>query len=389
MRKHLGWIARLLIAAAGVGYILYTLDWTSRVELPDDSLLAVSQADAEWVTLTEPLESRPGLAVDEGRVRRATLETGDPDLPRFKPSFLVIVREANKPLLLGGLAVFAPAFVIGAMRWWVLMRARGIEISFARTYRLTMAGLFFNLCMPGTTGGDVMKAFYAARGTNQRADAVVSIAIDRICGLVGLVLVVGCIGLLSLDDPLIRKLTISMWAGLAGLMLVAGVYASKTVRAGLRPGKLVGRVPGAGLLRKLDALVAAYRHHLGALAVAIGLSMPLQLALALSMAMAGYALGLGLPLAFLLGAIPIVFVLWSLPVSGPLGLGPLDIVAVQLILAGGEATAQQVVIMFVAFRLYTVAVGLSGSAALVGTGAPSTRMVKDDAEAPGSQAPSQ
>lgn len=383
MKKHLSWVVRLLIAAAGVAYILYTLNWVSRVDFPDGSHLMVSEVSREWVTPAKPVEAVAGVDpadVDQGRIRRAALETGDASRPALHPSFLVLVREARHGLMLAGLCVFAPVFFVGAMRWAVLMRARGIDAGYWRAYRLTMAGQFFNLCMPGTTGGDVMKAYYAAKGTNQRADAVVSVAIDRVCGLVGLVLLVGIIGLFSFDDPVIRKLTLGMWAGLVALMLVAALYASRALRARLRLGALVGRVPGAGALRKLDALVAAYRNHVGALLAAIGLSLPIHLALAVSMMLAGYALGLDRPALFLLSTIPIVLLLWALPVSGPLGLGPLDIVAVQLITSNSDTTPQQAVMMFVAYRLFAVAVGLAGSLALLGAGAP--RRSVPDAEPP-------
>jgi uncharacterized protein (TIRG00374 family) len=382
MKKHLGWVARLLIAAAGVAYILYTLNWTSRIELPDGSALVASQVSREWVTPAKPVDGIQGVNdadIVDGRIRRAALETAAQDQPTLEPSFIVVVREAQHALLLGGLFLFAPVFWVGALRWAVLMRARGIDMRIARAYRLTMAGQFFNLCMPGTTGGDVMKAYYAARGTQQRADAVVSVAIDRVCGLVGLVLLVGVVGLFSLDDPVVRRLTLGMWAGLFTLVFVAGLYASKTLRARLRLGALVGKVPGAGALRQLDALVAAYRHHLGALVAAVGLSLPIHLCLAASMMLAGYALGVDRPALFLLSTIPIVLLMWALPVSGPLGLGPLDIVAVKLVTAGSETTAQQAVMMFVAYRLFAVAVGLGGSLALFGSDAPSRSAATDDA----------
>lgn len=181
MRKHLGWAIRMLIAAAGVAYILYTLNWTSQVVLPDGTALGVAGVDEQWVTL-EPGQATGDLGglelSEDGRVARASLASVDAQSATFEPSIGVVIHESDKPLLLAGLAVFAPVFLIGSLRWMVLMRARGIEIGYLRACRLTMAGQFFNLCMPGTTGGDVMKAYYATRATHQRADAVISVAVD-------------------------------------------------------------------------------------------------------------------------------------------------------------------------------------------------------------------
>lgn len=390
MKKQIGWIIRLLIAAAGVGYILYTLDWSDQVYLPagyDVGQGVSGGADGRAYPILEqtdsayrlkPLTDEQGHGPDAPWIEKSELTT-DGTGPRLMPSVVSTVREANAPLLLAGLALFAPVFLIGAMRWMILMRARGIDVSFGRAYRLTMAGLFFNLCMPGTTGGDVMKAFYAAKGTKQRADAVVSVVVDRVCGLIGLILLVAIIGLFSLDDPLIGRLTMGMWAGLIGLIVCAGIYTSPSLRSRLRLGRLVGKVPGAGMLRKIDALIAAYRHHVKALIAAIAMSLPIHLTLAIAMSLAGYALGIEAPLLYLLGTIPIVFMLWALPVSGPLGLGPLEFVAVQLMINGGGATTQQALIMFVAYRLYAVVVGLSGSFALFGREAPAASVAAETA----------
>lgn len=380
MKKHLGWLFRMAIAAAGVAYILYTLTWSDQVSLPAGYSAApgINGGEAgetfrvwdgnEEAYLIGPADSTDGKATTRGWFPKSELGVGDDD-PQFKPSFFTILSRADVGLLIGGLAVFVPVFVINAFRWGLLLRARGIDIGLGRAYRLIMAGAFFNLCMPGTTGGDVMKAYYASKGTHKRADAVVSVGVDRACGLIGLMLLVGILGLFSLDNALIRRLAIVMWCGLGAMLFTFWIYASPSIRARLRLGRLVGRVPGAGLLRKFDGLVKAYRHHIGALFGAVVMSLPIQIALASAMTMAGYALGVEQPLLYLLSMIPIVMILWSLPVSGPLGLGPLDYVAVQLIVGTSNTTAQEALMMFVAYRLYAVAVGLCGSLALIGIGA--------------------
>lgn len=379
MKKHLGWMIRMLIAALGVAYILYTLNWSDRVWLPPGYVVsegisggihgrsyAILEEMDNGYTLVPPDDGH-GHGPDAGWIEKSELvSTGDG--PQLKPSVFTIVKQANpNPLIFGGL-LFVPIVLLATLRWWVLMSARGIGIGLSRVGRLTLAGFFFNLCMPGTTGGDVMKAYYAARGTHQRADAVVSIAIDRLCGLVGLVLLVCIIGLFSLNDPLIRKLTMAMWFGLVVLILIAWLYTSPTLRGRLRLGAKLGKLPGAHLIRNIDAWVTAYRKHTGALAAAIGLSLAIHLSLAGAMILAGYALGVDQPMLYLISTIPVVLLLWSLPVSGPLGLGPLDYVAVQLIVGSSGTTDQQALMMFVTYRLYMVGVGVFGALALMGLG---------------------
>ncbi|MEM6257355.1 MAG: lysylphosphatidylglycerol synthase transmembrane domain-containing protein [Planctomycetota bacterium] len=380
MKKHLGWVIRMLIAALGIGYIVYTLNWSDKVTLPpgyvsvegrqlsydqSETYFVVEQSkDSYFIRHTNaPFSGR----YDEGTIAKSQIGTSD-DQPQFKPSFITILKQADQALLIGGGLIMVPVVLLASLRWWVLMRARRIAIAYTRVVRLTLAGYFFNLCMPGTTGGDVMKAYYAAKGTRQRPDAVVSIGIDRLCGLIGLIILVALIGLLSLDDPLIRRITIAMWLGLAGLITTAWLYTSPTLRSRLRLEARFGSLPGAKVVRKVDAWVSAYRRHLGALSGAIGLSILIHTCLATTMTLAGFAMGVQQPAVFLIGMIPIVLVLWSLPVSGPLGLGPLDYVAVHLIIGSSPTTDQQALMMFVAFRLYLVGVGLVGAIALLGLG---------------------
>ena len=384
MKKHLGWVIRLIIAALGIGYILFTLSWSDQVWLPAGYIAGPGvhggeagqvypvldqSADAYWIA---PSGDEHNAGPNSTWLAKSKLGTGD-DQPQFKPSFITILTQADAALLIFGGLMFVPIVLLAMLRWWILMRARGIDVGVSRVGRLTLAGYFFNLCMPGTTGGDVMKAYYAAKSTDQRADAVVSIGIDRLCGLIGLVLIVGLIGLFSLDDPLIRKLTIAMWCLFIAMTLAAWLYTSPVIRRRLKLGAKFGKLPGAKVIRNLDTWVCAYRRHLGALASAIVLSLVIHLCLASAMSLAGFALDVDQPWLYLIGTIPIVLLLWSLPVSGPLGLGPLDYVAVQLIVGSGETSDQQVLMMFVAFRLYLVVAGLIGSLALLGLG----RKVKD------------
>jgi len=377
MKRHLGLVLRIVIAAAGVAYILYTLNWSTRIVLPDGTDIAVRHIDMLWVTPAQPIDPSYGLYTKDEWVRRSDLESDEAGKPHLEPSFLLVFKESEHIYFIGGLFVFAPVFLIISARWTLLMRARMIGTGFGRAFRLTMAGQFFNLCMPGTTGGDVMKAYYAARGSHKRADAVVSVAVDRVCGIVGLIMLVAIAGLFNLDNALIRHITITMWLVLAGVVVVSALYTSRALRACLGIGGLVRRLPGAGMLQRMDALVTAYRNHIPSLLTAIAISVLSHVFVVMSMSAAGYAIGVDQPLLYLLGTVPVVLILWSLPISGPLGLGPLDYVAVQLIVGSSQTTAQQAMLMFVVFRFYAVIMGLCGSSALLGSGAPSASVPAD------------
>jgi hypothetical protein len=69
-----------------------------------------------------------------------------------------LVREANLHYLLAALLILPICFLITARRWHLLLEAMDIRLTQARTLVLNMVGAFYNTFMPGSTGGDLIKA---------------------------------------------------------------------------------------------------------------------------------------------------------------------------------------------------------------------------------------
>ena len=73
------------------------------------------------------------------------------------------------------------------VRWFVLVRALGLNFTLRNAIRLGMVGTFYNLFLPGAIGGDIVKAIFIARDQpTRRAAAVSTVIADRLLGLFGL-----------------------------------------------------------------------------------------------------------------------------------------------------------------------------------------------------------
>ncbi|MEM6884389.1 MAG: lysylphosphatidylglycerol synthase transmembrane domain-containing protein [Verrucomicrobiota bacterium] len=82
---------------------------------------------------------------------------------------------------------FGLALAAGAYRWQQLLRVQGIQLPFRESWVLTMIGFCFNQFMPGSTGGDLVKIFYAIRKAPEKKPAtILSIGMDRVLGLVAI-----------------------------------------------------------------------------------------------------------------------------------------------------------------------------------------------------------
>jgi uncharacterized membrane protein YbhN (UPF0104 family) len=99
------------------------------------------------------------------------------------------------------LAAIYVQIAMTAWRWMLLLRAQGFSIGLNQAFRLNMIGSLFSTIIPGAVGGDVMKAYYVTRSVpSHKAEAIATIVLDRIIGLVGLLVLAGGIALYNLHS---------------------------------------------------------------------------------------------------------------------------------------------------------------------------------------------
>lgn len=73
---------------------------------------------------------------------------------------------------------------LSALRWIILLRARGFHITPSYGFSLYLIGIFFNHAIPGSVGGDLVRGYYLVTDyPDRRMDSILSVAIDRILGL--------------------------------------------------------------------------------------------------------------------------------------------------------------------------------------------------------------
>jgi uncharacterized protein (TIRG00374 family) len=233
--------------------------------------------------------------------------------------------------------------------------------------RLTFLGFFFNIVIPGLTGGDVIKAVLVAREHPERkAGAIVSVAVDRLIG-VFILATLGAAVILSLGDTFAAIRTpvlVCVGAGLVG----ATVYFSSTLRRLVRFDALVAKLPLGGVIKQLDEAVLIYRKH------------PVDLALALFFSVVNHFVVFGAILVIaqafgeqslspyeMFAAVSVGNIVSALPVA-PGGWGVGEAVFGYLFEMLGSSAAIGVATS-VTFRLLLMAVGLLGGLFLLLPGA--------------------
>ena len=85
--------------------------------------------------------------------------------------------------------IFVLSQVIVGLRWWLLLRSQSIFIPFFSAVKLHFLGLFYNNCMPGAVGGDLIRAWYVTKYTDKRFEAALSVFVDRAIGLLSTIII--------------------------------------------------------------------------------------------------------------------------------------------------------------------------------------------------------
>ena len=198
-------------------------------------------------------------------------------------------------------------------RWIILLRARGTQIATKSAARIYLVSSFVGGFLPAGVGADVARAYSLTQRTSRGSEAVASVAVDRLLGLLSIV-VMGTIGALvagrqieGLPPYLLPTITIVVL--LANLALlwsdrIFAVAAEGRVATGL-----------ARRLIKLSSALGQYRGHRSALWAVAGLSVAVQLLRILQAYLLGRGIGIDVPFSYYLVFMPIGLIALLLPIS--------------------------------------------------------------------------
>jgi hypothetical protein len=261
-------------------------------------------------------------------------------------------------VILGALAIDLGGQSLCALRWWVLGQSVAPEASLLRYWALSHGGMFFNLCLPTSFGGDLVRAVVLGSGVEGRSRALASVLIDRDVGLGGLLLVGGAAALVSG-----ARLTVGDRAWPPGLLYLALGAGYVVVNALLWRGGLSGWAPGrwrAEGRRFEEALRAhAARGRRGRLAFALILSLVYQLSEAALIWWLGRGLGVALSPALAAVLVTLHALAGLLPITVN-GLGVREVIFCALLVAGGTARPEQALALSWLWLAVVMASGLAG-----------------------------
>jgi uncharacterized membrane protein YbhN (UPF0104 family) len=212
------------------------------------------------------------------------------------------------------LALVAVDRLVMAIRWLLLLRAAGVDISAGTALRIFLTSSFVGSFLPAGVGADAARAYEVASRTSRGSQAVASVGIDRMLGLVAIA-VLGIAGLAGWSrhvDPDLRQRLMAA-AVLAGAATLA-VFWVDTLFGAVVPEGWQSTRWGARAMR-LAGAIGAYRRHPRVLLQVMVLSIAVQFVRVLQAYGLGRGLNLEIGLSYYMVFMPVAMLLLLLPVS--------------------------------------------------------------------------
>jgi uncharacterized membrane protein YbhN (UPF0104 family) len=194
--------------------------------------------------------------------------------------------------------------VIGGYRWKLLAAPLGFHGSTWQFTSYSFVGAYFNLLLPTSVGGDVVRAWFLDHGKGRRMASFISVLIDRATGLMVLLLL-ACVAVLLSPNTLEWWVSATVWGMAAAAVLGLASFPF-----------LVRKSAQWSRFRRLAEGARFYLQHPRLLLGTAGLSLAIQGANVILVWLIGMAIGLSsVPPLYYWIFVPMVSLFTLLPIS--------------------------------------------------------------------------
>ncbi len=310
-RRRMLQLLRVAVSVVLITLILRTISLRDQVECTDGTVLVgtVQRQDGTGVTIRlvgGELREVPAEAIAQDA------ETG---APKIRRGLLQVLRRVDIRLVVAVTLGYGVVYVLVATRWRLLLRAQGMNFGLGELLRLVFIGMLFNNIMLGSLGGDVVKAYYVARRAPQKTAAVLTVFLDRMLGLLGLMTLCLLGTLTNLGDPRFRSLFLQLTILLLVVVAGAAVFLSRSLRRVFQVEGLLRRLPFRETVAELDRAFSIYRDHKGAVVAGFLLSIGVHLTVVTANWLLGRSLGVDARLGHYFSLVPVALAMAALPIS--------------------------------------------------------------------------
>lgn len=200
--------------------------------------------------------------------------------------------------------MYLAAQILSSIRWWILADTLAFPGRWRTYLGFYFVGMYFNLFLPTSLGGDVLKVHFLSREEGRRFFAAYSVVGDRLFGLIAMLLL-GAVAVQLKPDLLPGHFVTIL--SLGGVFIVCGLI-------GLPFFYRVLKSVWPRISQQLTGLLVLWQKP-RMLGVVLCLSFCLQALGMGAVALLGVGIGIEIPLAFYFASLPLVTIATLIPIS--------------------------------------------------------------------------
>jgi len=286
------------------------------------------------------------------------------------------------PWLVMSVILCAVCLWIGVGRWKIILDAQGLKMAWSRVFCISVIGQFFNSFMFGSTGGDFARAYYAAKETHhKKTEAVATVVIDRMIGMVVLNLIAGVMLVARFNFYLKHWATHLPALVMAGMIFatIAALFVVFNIRIfkGWPIFRFIEHHPTLGpLSRRLLISIYLYHRRTKILLKTALLSLAIQAIFIMQCYCLGKSLHINISIIDYFTIIPLIMSIAALPIT-PGGLGIREGLSVTM-LGAMSVSAHQALPLSLMIYFISVAFSLIGGFIFLGYTAGAGHTVHDE-----------
>jgi len=201
-------------------------------------------------------------------------------------------------------------------RWKILLPINQVNVSFLRLVRLYFVGSFYNLFLPTSLGGDVVRGYGLAVYTGKKMSALTSILMERMIGFLSLMIVAIFALVLSglvKSDPAVAASVIILCVGY--FIFMAVIFSEKIMKKIIPLFKSTRFITLSNQLHRLVDSIQMFKKNKVVLLKSFLLSVICQILAILAIYLLALSIHLKLsPIHFFI-IIPMIWILIMIPIS--------------------------------------------------------------------------
>ena len=371
--KRIFFLAKILLAMLLLFWVLSKAHWNDYVKT------SKKNNHKSYVVIKKDNLSNASIStvkVQEGmlwwarslEISKSDIDPVDKTGKLIRKGVLSCVETINIPMFIGAFVCYLIALIVTGARFTVLLKAQNIFIKFGKIIRLSFLGQFYNSVIPGTVGGDLVKAYYINKHTRKTAEVLMSVFIDRLAGLINFSLVAALtltiailFGLAPLSQLKLAIVSATIAICLSGSIML--LILSPKFRKILRLERIYSKTSIAHHFAAAGNSTKIYREKPAVLAKVFGFTILNQFFVIGSCALLGLALNLQVPFWSYYLYIPLIFIIGAVPVT-PGGVGIVENLYVKFFTLAAVGTVAPDVSLIIAFamlaRLVPIVLGIPG-----------------------------